>query len=120
MRQVGTDARAPAPEHDGADRATRRMRLRVRLVAALVALSTGGLAVFGVVTYSLYSRSQYQRLDDQLRAAVPALARELQAQADGSTPHPAPRPARRPGRPRPAGGGGPQHLRRAAPTPTGR
>ena len=46
------------------------MTLRLRLVLAILALVTVGLAVFGVVSYSLYSRSEYQRLDDQLRNAV--------------------------------------------------
>jgi two-component system OmpR family sensor kinase len=51
--------------------------LRLRLVIALAALVTVGLAVFGVVTHELYARSQYQRLDDQLRASVPLVTRQL-------------------------------------------
>lgn len=47
------------------------MTLRSRLVAALLALTTVGLGVFGVVTYRLYERSQYDRLDEQLRSASP-------------------------------------------------
>ncbi len=46
------------------------MTLRSRLTLALVLLTTVGLALFGVVTYRLYARSQYDRLDDQLLAAV--------------------------------------------------
>ena len=44
------------------------MTLRTRLVIALVALSTIGLAVFGVSTYTLYRRSLQQQLDQDLRA----------------------------------------------------
>ena len=47
------------------------MTLRVRLVAALSLLLIVGLAVFGVGTYSAYSRAQYQHLDDQLGARNP-------------------------------------------------
>lgn len=48
------------------------MTLRLRLTLALVGLVAVGLAVFGWVTYSLYARSQYERLDEQLRGlAVP-------------------------------------------------
>jgi len=56
------------------------MTLRLRLVLGLVVLVTAGLATFGVATYQLYSRSQYGRLDDQLRGSagpvVDSLARE--------------------------------------------
>ena len=61
------------------------MTLRLRLVLALVALTAGGLAVFGVATYTLYARSEYQRLDDQIRASVPALSRQL-SPAGGNEP----------------------------------
>jgi len=37
-------------------------------VLALVALSTVGLAIFGVTTYSLYHRFQERQLDQQLEA----------------------------------------------------
>lgn len=46
------------------------MTLRTRLVLALVALSTAGLAVFGVVTYTLYERSLSSQLDQDLRATA--------------------------------------------------
>jgi two-component system OmpR family sensor kinase len=46
------------------------MTLRTRLVLALVALSTVGLAVFGVSTYSLYQRSLEQQLDQDLAASA--------------------------------------------------
>src|SRR5437773_12349897 len=54
-----------------------RMTLRIRLVLALLALLTVGLVIFGVATYSFYSRSQYKRLDDQVRASMPAVSRQL-------------------------------------------
>ncbi|HWJ97087.1 MAG TPA: HAMP domain-containing sensor histidine kinase, partial [Acidimicrobiales bacterium] len=44
------------------------MTLRTRLVVALVALSTVGLAVFGVSTYTLYQRSLAKQLDQDLAA----------------------------------------------------
>ena len=53
------------------------MTLRLRLVLALLGLLVCGLGVFGVTTYSLFARSQRDRLDQQLRAAVPTLARIL-------------------------------------------
>jgi len=51
--------------------------LRLRLVIALAALVTVGLAVFGIGTYEVYARTQYQRLDDQLRASVPLVRQQL-------------------------------------------
>ena len=53
------------------------MTLRLRLVVALLALATAGLTVFGVVTFSLYAHSQYQRLDDQIRGSVPQMTAVL-------------------------------------------
>jgi two-component system OmpR family sensor kinase len=53
------------------------MTLRVRLVVGLVAVMTAGLALFGWVTYSLYSRSEYDNLDSQLRSSVPLVRNEL-------------------------------------------
>src|SRR5581483_11866308 len=53
------------------------MTLRLRLVLGLVVLVTAGLAVFGFGTYELYSRSQYDRLDDQIRASAPAVIPQL-------------------------------------------
>ena len=61
------------------------MTLRMRLVLALVALTTGGLAVFGIVTYSLYAHAQYQRLDDQIQASVPVVSRYLTEPTFGTT-----------------------------------
>ena len=57
------------------------MTLRLRLVVALVALLTVGLGAFGAVTYALYSRSLYDRLDDQLRGSVSAVSAVLRAEA---------------------------------------
>lgn len=57
------------------------MTLRLRLVLGLVVLVTAGLAVFGIATYELYARSQYDRLDDQVRASAPAVVPNLTRQA---------------------------------------
>ena len=57
------------------------MTLRLRLVLGLVVLVTAGLAVFGFATYELYSRSQYDRLDDQVRASAPAVLPTLAERA---------------------------------------
>jgi two-component system, OmpR family, sensor kinase len=66
------------------------MTLRWRLVGALVVLVIVGLGLFGIATYSLYSRSQYDQLDAGLRAAAPQVAHQLEFQAAGrsSTPPP--------------------------------
>jgi two-component system OmpR family sensor kinase len=69
--------------------------LRSRLTLALVLLTTIGLALFGVVTYRLYSQSQFDRLDDQLLAAVRPVTVSLHEQM-GDEGY------------RPPGGGGPQ------------
>ena len=53
------------------------MTLRTRLVIALVALTTVGLAVFGVSTYTLYRRSLEQQLDQDLRANARGQAARL-------------------------------------------
>jgi two-component system OmpR family sensor kinase len=53
------------------------MTLRARLVTALGAFVTVGLVAFGFATYVRYSRVEYQRLDDQLRAALPGVSRQL-------------------------------------------
>ena len=61
------------------------MTLRTRLVLALVVLTTAGLGVFGVTTYSLYQRSLENRLDDQLRSAIAPLSSRMVAEAVGIT-----------------------------------
>lgn len=53
------------------------MTLRARLVTALGAFVTLGLVAFGFATYVRYSRVEYQRLDDQLRTALPSVSRQL-------------------------------------------
>lgn len=71
------------------------MTLRLRLVLGLALLTTIGLAVFGVVTFSLYSSSQYARLDDRLRSSVPLLSFLLRDEAGlgpGAPPAPGPSP----------------------------
>jgi two-component system, OmpR family, sensor kinase len=59
------------------------MTLRLRLVLALVALLTVGLALYGFATYSLYAHAQYQRLDSQISSSVNAVTAQLLS--DGST-----------------------------------
>ena len=59
------------------------MTLRLRLVIAIVVLSTAGLAVFGVGTYIAYSRSEFQRFDEQIRASVPGVSGTLERQMSG-------------------------------------
>jgi two-component system, OmpR family, sensor kinase len=61
------------------------MTLRTRLVLALVVLAALGLVVFGVVTYQAYARSEYDRLDDRLRAIAP-LATGLMSEEAGLGP----------------------------------
>jgi two-component system OmpR family sensor kinase len=53
------------------------MTLRVRLVAALSLLLIVGLVVFGIGTYSAYSRAEYLHLDDQLRSTQRLVAGQL-------------------------------------------
>ena len=53
------------------------MTLRLRLVIGLALLVTVGLAVFGFTTYSLYSHSEYQRLDDQIRSSATVVTGQL-------------------------------------------
>jgi two-component system OmpR family sensor kinase len=64
------------------------MTLRTRLVLALLALAALGLVVFGVVTYQLYARSEFDQLDDRLRATS-GLAAQLLAEEAGLSPGPA-------------------------------
>jgi two-component system, OmpR family, sensor kinase len=70
------------------------LTLRLRLVIGLVVLVLAGLALFGFATYSVYARSQYQRLDEQLASSVEFVSRELS-----------------PGLPGPGDGGGGGHER---------
>src|SRR3954462_12486233 len=58
------------------------MTLRTRLVVGVVVLVAAGLGVFGVVTYGLYSRSQYERLDSQIRNSVQLVTFDLYRDRD--------------------------------------
>ena len=94
------------------------MTLRLRLVLAIVVMVTTGLALFGVATYTLYSRSEYQRLDAQLRASATLVDSQLDAQANLTVPpdgHGGPSGGDR-GRlgPAPDAGGARRHLRRTS------
>src|SRR6266568_6929096 len=91
------------------------MTLRLRLVLALVILLSAGLALFGFTTYSVYAHSQYQRLDSQIRDAVPFVTHQLSEQAGVTTTGAGPRPVGGGGSPqgsepagRNGGGGGPE------------
>ena len=68
----------------------RGMTLRLRLTLALVALLTVGLAASGIATYARYSRSEYQKLDQQLQSILVPETRELEQaaglQSDGEGP----------------------------------
>ena len=68
-------------ESDEAPPARRNVTLRLRLVVALAALLTAGLAVFGIATYARYSRSEYQRLDQQLQSLIQPVTRQLEERA---------------------------------------
>ncbi|HEV8625803.1 MAG TPA: HAMP domain-containing sensor histidine kinase [Acidimicrobiia bacterium] len=95
------------------------MTLRLRLVLGLVVLVTAGLAVFGLATYQLYARSQYERLDDQLRGSAGAVVESLAREAGLAGTRPAGGPGFGGG---PRGGdggkdgGGPRDGRPAPPT----
>ena len=73
------------------------MTLRFRLVLALVALVAVGLAVFGIATYTAFSRVQYQRLDDQLRASAPFVTGQLYEQVEPGSGPPGPPNGGQPG-----------------------
>jgi two-component system OmpR family sensor kinase len=71
--------------------------LRFRLVGALVVLVAVGLVAFGLATYGAVARSQYDRLDDQLRSSTGFVVRELARWTDGAADPDITRPA--PGQP---------------------
>ena len=62
------------------------MSLRLRLTLALTALAAVGLAIFGWSTYSLYARSRYEQVDDQLRSSVTPVTVTLLDQLGGAAP----------------------------------
>ena len=57
------------------------MGLRLRLVLALMALFAVGMVVYGVGTYRAFARAELDRLDEDLRQALPLVTRELIAEA---------------------------------------
>lgn len=59
------------------------MSLRARLTLALTALAAVGLVIFGWSTYSLYARSRYEQVDDQLRSSVTPVTLTMLSQAGG-------------------------------------
>ena len=59
------------------------MTLRLRLLLVVLAGLAAALAVFGVISYDLYSNSLYQRLDSQLRDAVPVVEHVVGSEAIG-------------------------------------
>ncbi|MBN1530805.1 MAG: HAMP domain-containing histidine kinase [Thermoleophilaceae bacterium] len=61
------------------------MSLRARLILTLLALSAAGLVVLAAVTYASQRSFQLERVDDQTRAAEPAVGRAL-AEENGTTP----------------------------------
>jgi two-component system OmpR family sensor kinase len=76
------------------------MTLRLRLVLALVTLVALGLAVFGVTTYTVYSRSQHQHLDDLIRGSEGLVERRLEGEnqlGPGQGPGPGVPPVNIPG-----------------------
>ncbi len=59
------------------------MSLRARLTLALTALAAVGLVIFGWSTYSLYARSRYEQVDDQLRSSVTPVTLTMLSQLGG-------------------------------------
>jgi two-component system OmpR family sensor kinase len=78
--------------------------LRGRLVAGVLVLAAVGMLLVGAATYASQRSFQLDRLDSQLRAAVPALAHEFRD--PGAREPPFQNARRGPGGP-PAGGGAP-------------
>ena len=65
------------PVRKGAGRKMLRVSLRFRLVAGLVVLMMCGLTIFGVITYELYSSSQYAQLNGELQSSVIGVSQAL-------------------------------------------
>lgn len=53
------------------------MSLRARLVSALLVMFVAGMAVYGVASYRAFASAELARFDDQVRAALPIVEREL-------------------------------------------
>jgi len=85
------------------------MSLRARLVLTLVALAAVGMVTLGAVTYATQRSFQQDRVDDQTRAAEPAVERQLEA-ARGITPDRGGRGRPGPGFGGPGGGPDPRHA----------
>ena len=64
------------------------MSLRARLVATLLALSAAALLVVGVITYASQRSFEEQRIDDQARAAQPAVEHAMADQFFGGPNEP--------------------------------
>jgi two-component system OmpR family sensor kinase len=71
--------------------------LRARLVAVLLGVAAVGLLALGGATYANQRSFLFGRLDQQARAAVPAVARELVQHNDGDDPFRGGRPHGPPG-----------------------
>jgi two-component system, OmpR family, sensor kinase len=82
--------------------------LRVRLLAAVLALSAVGLLLLGAITYVEQRSFQLQRIDEQVRAAPPSAARALADSGVGPKFEDSDRDHREP--PGGDGGGGPPHF----------
>src|SRR5919108_1313475 len=70
------------------------MSLHARLIATLLALAAVGMVALGAITYATQRSFQEDRINDQARAAEPAVGRELDergARAPGAPPFAAPR-----------------------------
>src|SRR3954470_10202498 len=61
--------------------------LRARLIAVLLVLAAGGLLLAGGITYLEQRSFQLDRIDQQARAAIPAVARELDDRGHGYERH---------------------------------
>ena len=64
------------------------MSLRARLVATLLALSAAALLVLGVITSASQRSFEEQRIDDQARAAQPAVEHAMADQFFGEPNEP--------------------------------
>jgi two-component system, OmpR family, sensor kinase len=62
--------------------------LRARLLAVLVALAALGLIALAAITYAEQRSFLYERVDDQTRAAIPAVSRQLAPEGRRGLPRP--------------------------------
>ncbi len=75
-QDLGRERRIPDPRGPA-------VTLRARLTLGLTLLATVGLLIFGFATYSLYARSRYEQVDDQLRSSVTSVTLTMISQAGG-------------------------------------